>query len=320
MKKFNLIKCLFSLALLPTSNYGFAGGDASGGGDTCEDRIQVIRDDIQTWVHKGGGQNLKLPDNIEPDEYASRMLDAIEKTKPKIRCLGPGDKGYPVEEKGVPKVCRFYSTGLLSRFRGTYIDCDFKKFLDLNESDQYVLVHHEYAGVAGLEVSDDGRSEYPISNQISSQLEDQVVKRLVVQAVTYPDPSSLIGEFIGTDALKRPCRISVVSYGEWVDFIIRDFNNHFVSYKYATLPEIENQIKEDTDWRRKKDKHFSADNISFALYRATGPATPFGQPQESIYANWYKGKLSVFSIEPSSSGPFHEPGSMEGLSCFLPSI
>jgi hypothetical protein len=44
-----------------------------------------------------------------------------------------------------------------------------------------VLVHHEYAGLAGFEVNSGEDSIYPISNQIAGYLEDHVVKKLVVR-------------------------------------------------------------------------------------------------------------------------------------------
>jgi hypothetical protein len=58
-----------------------------------------------------------------------------------------------------------------------------------DQSDQYVLIHHEYAGLAGFEVNDGESSQYEISNQISGYLEDQIVKKLVVKPRPGAGPS-----------------------------------------------------------------------------------------------------------------------------------
>ena len=110
------------------------------------------------------------------------MLEQIKKAK--IRCVSQGDKGHPVEVYGSPKVCRF-DKGLLKR---PTITCSREDFMKLNETNQYVLIHHEYAGLAGIESPNKDDSQYQVSNQISSYLVDKVVKRLSVKA-TSPDQS-----------------------------------------------------------------------------------------------------------------------------------
>jgi hypothetical protein len=94
-----------------------------------------------------------------------------------IRCVGPTDPGFPVTVNGTPKVCRF------DQVSGGQITCDFLKFNATGESDQYVLIHHEFAGLARVELPNQADSYYEISNQISGYLQDVVVKRLAVKPV-----------------------------------------------------------------------------------------------------------------------------------------
>lgn len=156
------------------------GNEGSGGGDLCEDQIQIIRSDIASWIQKGGHKNLKLPQNINEEQYKTEMLKYISEAK--IRCIGESDKDYPVEVYGTPKVCRFDN----KRFKKPVITCDREAFMKMNETNQYVLVHHEYAGLSNVEIPNKDDSQYQVSNQISSYLVDTIVKRLAVKPQT-PD-------------------------------------------------------------------------------------------------------------------------------------
>lgn len=170
MKLLNLTICFLVMMLVQV---GFAGTSVRGGGDLCEDRIKVIRDDLKTWIQGGGPEGLKLPNSISSKAYSEAMLNEMERAL--IRCVGSGDSGYPVNVDGVAKVCRFDQTSMASQ-----ITCDFDKFQRMSESDQYVLVHHEYAGLARLEIPNETDSNYEISNQISGYLEEHVIKKLVI--------------------------------------------------------------------------------------------------------------------------------------------
>lgn len=159
------------------SQYALASKDR-GGGDLCENRIQIIRDDIQSWIKKGGPKELNLPLSISVEKYSELMLSQIENAT--IECVAPGDVGYPVEVDGVPKVCRFdQSSG--ENPNQPRIKCDFNKFQNTEQSDQYILIHHEYAGLAGLENPNGAESTYVISNQLKHWLESEIVQVLVVK-------------------------------------------------------------------------------------------------------------------------------------------
>jgi hypothetical protein len=123
---------------------------------------------------KGGAKTLQLPAGISAGEYTDDMLEQIYAAK--IRCVTNGDAGYPVTVDGVPKVCRF------DRSSSSLITCDLKKFEAMSEDSQYRLIHHEYAGLADVERPDGSDSDYRVSNQISQNLENVIVKRMVVKS------------------------------------------------------------------------------------------------------------------------------------------
>jgi hypothetical protein len=170
----------FSLSLSLSLNVMAASEGVHGGGDLCEDRIKLIRDDLKSWIYKGGAQSLSLPQGTSEVQYADLMLDEMRTAR--VVCVGAGDAGYPVAIGSTPKVCKFSTDPT-----GALITCDYVKFLATNESDQYVLIHHEYAGLAGIEVPHQDDSRYEVSNQISGYLEEQIVKKLVVRPGDQPE-------------------------------------------------------------------------------------------------------------------------------------
>ena len=152
-----------------------AGVKEGGGGDLCEDRIKIIRDDLRLWIGMGGSAPLRLTAGWDEKKYSLEMDRKISSTK--IRCVGNNDSAYPVKVGNSPKTCRFDVVEAAN-----YITCDRDKFQSTSESDQYVLIHHEFAGLAGIELPDGEDSNYSVSNQIAEYLVDQVVKRLAVKA------------------------------------------------------------------------------------------------------------------------------------------
>ncbi|RYZ75934.1 MAG: hypothetical protein EOP05_06520 [Proteobacteria bacterium] len=148
-----------------------------GGGDICEDRILGIADDIATWIKSAGSKDLKLPLGISVDLYDVAMKSAVEKAR--VRCVKQGDQEFPVRIGSTPKVCVFERAGSEMQ-----ITCDYQTFMkSMSETEQYVLIHHEYAGLAGLESPNDEISQYSVSNQISTFLENVTVKKLAVKKV-----------------------------------------------------------------------------------------------------------------------------------------
>lgn len=164
---------------------GEGGFDHGNGGDLCEDRFNIIRDDIASWIHHGGSAGLELPANISLNTYNSKMLDSIAKAQ--INCV---DDTILID--GVEKTCMNTEA-----FDGaSEITCNSQKFLAMSSTDQagqYVLVHHEYAGLSGFEVNKGAESTYTISNQISEFLQYEVTEKLGVKKIDPSEPIDIAG-------------------------------------------------------------------------------------------------------------------------------
>jgi len=193
----NVTLSMVVLSLLTLTNLAQAGVKEAGGGDICEDRIKLIRDDIKSWISNNGPAQLKLPTGIALNDYSHRMVVQIEKAK--IQCVAQGDADFPVEVGGTAKTCKFSRTFLTSQ-----ITCDYAKFQAMSERDQYVLVHHEYAGLAKIESPDGESSKYDVSNQISDFLTGQIGKKLSVTKAT-KTPVNCIGVVAIPDSFSYVC-------------------------------------------------------------------------------------------------------------------
>lgn len=168
----NSILVLIMTSVIPTVLLA-SGSSVRGGGDPCEERIQIIASDLTNWISDGGAAMLELPQNMSKEVYSKRMISQIRKAK--VSCVDEGDIGYPVQIDNVPKVCRFDLSN-----KKSLIICNLKKFLSLNEVNQYELIHHEYAGLARIEIPKNSISDYTISNQIPAYLLDHNRKGLSV--------------------------------------------------------------------------------------------------------------------------------------------
>jgi hypothetical protein len=184
----SLLLLLAVVATLSTSALA-GGGTSAGGGDLCEDRIKVIRDDLLDWIQQGGPDALTLPAEVSVKQYSNGMLKAIRNAK--IQCIGPHDRGYPVNVNGTPKICRFDQNAAGSR-----IICDFQKFRSLSGSDRYVLIHHEYAGLSGIEQPNGDDSNYEVSNQISEFLENNRLNVKISQGTPFNGCYSVSDTFV----------------------------------------------------------------------------------------------------------------------------
>jgi hypothetical protein len=109
---------------------------------------------------------------------------------------------------GVEKTCKNFS----DENGESKILCNAKRFLETSDEDQYVLVHHEYAGLSGFEVNDGADSQYQLSNQITGYLQNQVVKKLAVLPNNSDDGENLINLPMGTVIIFPPQKISTLPY------------------------------------------------------------------------------------------------------------
>jgi hypothetical protein len=169
-----MLKSLFTLTVLLTTFTALAGNSDRGGGDMCENRFKQVRDDIDSWIVRGGPQTgrLQLPSNLSIGDYASAMRAQIAEAK--VNCVSDVIRVGETE-----KTCKKF----VDEQNQSQIVCNLDRFLNTGESDQYVLVHHEYAGLANIEVNNGDDSNYNVSNQITAYLEVQSVKKLVVKTV-----------------------------------------------------------------------------------------------------------------------------------------
>ena len=183
------------LTAAPLFASAFSGGSDGGGGDPCEDRFNEIRDDIKSWIIKGGAtQNFKLPPGLDAQTYGSRLLNAFKNTK--VKCIKPTDdeakKILPISFCGAPKVCKFERSSN-ENLQKNIITCDYNAFLDkstMTTARQYRLVHHEYSGIAKLENPDCDESKYEISREISKYFEP--TEKLVVKQLSEAAPKVIM--------------------------------------------------------------------------------------------------------------------------------
>lgn len=160
----------------------YEGGDVvGGGGDASESQVNEIRSDILSWINKGGARGLKLPTSLSLSQYESSMRKIL---KSQEVVVGFVEKDDPTEEelqvsvKGVPKTCRGFFSRVDAR---PHILCNIDRFAKTSESAQYRLVHHEYAGLAGIEKNDGAASDYEISTQLTDFLKEERVLRLAIK-------------------------------------------------------------------------------------------------------------------------------------------
>ncbi|MFS4461165.1 hypothetical protein [Bdellovibrio sp. HCB2-146] len=214
------MKLIFALLILsclvaPQSYAGGGGYDHDNGGDMCENRFTSVRDDLKTWITKGGSADLRLPQDITLEKYNKSMLEKIETAK--VSCID-----QQILVRGVEKTCRNFAVAVDGSVQ---IQCNRNQFMSTSESDQYVLVHHEYAGLAGFEVNTSEASNYEISNQITGYLESSIVKKLAVKksasSANDPfNPASCIGPQM---SLEEARKLGKPAYG---DTRIAEFKIH----------------------------------------------------------------------------------------------
>jgi hypothetical protein len=151
----------------------WAGTESGGGGDASEERVNEIRSDLLTWVKNGGAKGLVLPSDISYEEYYSEMANILTPQKVVISFAA-----NEVSVNGVAKTCRGYFSKSDSR---QHIECNIARFQNTSETDQYKLIHHEFAGLANIEKNDGAASDYQLSSQITDFLSRQTVLKLAVK-------------------------------------------------------------------------------------------------------------------------------------------
>ena len=149
------------------------GSETGGGGDASEARVNEIRSDIFKWIENDGAKDLVFSNEITYDEYYSKMLEVLQ---PKIVIISfTSDK---VIYAKIEKTCKSFIAEQNDRM---HILCNISRFESTSESDQYKLIHHEYAGLMRIEKNDGAASDYNLSSQITDYLTYETVLKLSVK-------------------------------------------------------------------------------------------------------------------------------------------
>ena len=128
------MKKLITTATLIFSSLAIAGGEgATNGGDNCEFKIKAIAHDIKQWIKDDGAANLIFTSDDTASSFRTKMIESLE-SNVSISCV---DENLFLQD--TQKTCLNYEST---------IKCDFQRFMDLPVEDQYILIHHEYAGLA----------------------------------------------------------------------------------------------------------------------------------------------------------------------------
>lgn len=166
------MKTIFAMTLMLVGLNSYAalsGNDKGNGGDMCEARFYEIKNDITTWINANGANELSLPSTISLNDYKNKMLNELSNAT--VECLSE-----KLTIDGAEKTCINFVKNGSSR-----IQCNLERFMSIPTSEQYVLTHHEYAGLAGLETNKGVTSNYDISNQISGFLQTSIIKKLAIK-------------------------------------------------------------------------------------------------------------------------------------------
>ncbi len=171
-----LLACLVALPVFARN----VGGESGGGGDASELKVNEIRSDILKWIQAGAASELELK-TISYGEYASKMTEILQPKKVIIAFVendDSNDEELQVRVNGTPKTCRSFISVKDSSYR---ILCNITRFKETSPAEKYKLIHHEYAGLMGIERNEGASSDYQISSQLTDFLSEQTVLKLAIR-------------------------------------------------------------------------------------------------------------------------------------------
>jgi len=266
-----LLTLITNLSASSTSLLGKEGGN--GGDWFCENRIKNVRDDIKSWILRGGATNLILPDGVRTSEYRERMLKAIELVKENIECTTE-----KVFVGNAEKTCINFNDKKTGKWS---IRCNYYRFLlvqkgteasehELNRDEHYPFIHHEFAGVAGLEKNNEEESDYNISNQLKAFLKDEIVRKLDVPIekdnyqTCHDLGLKLIGRFDNhQDSIKHKDSINQI-HENAVNYIKDDIYKSFTPILFKIKNDLiaNHDLNENAQWIFKVSSYESRADIS----------------------------------------------------------
>lgn len=196
MKLIKLFPVL-GLALLFVSSNAHAQGGAGhvGGGNVCTNELNKHRFALQGWIQRDEAQLLEFSKAKVPGwsynggfplkSYKQKMLSVLEEGQVVITCYldqnresdsdavaiiahqdGVRFKTITIGNPPVPTMCINYddTSGV------SHIDCNYDMVMDSKSvgNPDFVLTHHEYASIAGVEARINGNvPDFSVSNQLS---------------------------------------------------------------------------------------------------------------------------------------------------------
>jgi hypothetical protein len=211
-KNWNLISftLLALIAVLSPHSKAYAqggSGHVGGGGDAAvEMRIDEIRNDLLKWIQDGGAQALTLPADLTYSQYQSSMNGVLQAQKVVVTGIptaqeNPNDDELNTTVSGQPKTCKGF---LSARDTKLHILCNVERFKALTEAEQYRQIHHEYAGLVGVEKNEGAASDYFLSQQITDSLTLQPTLRLAVRSASHVCPSGQLFVYGSGCLLQHP--------------------------------------------------------------------------------------------------------------------
>lgn len=164
------------------------GTEGGGGGDVTEMRVDEIRGDILKWIQDGGGKELIFPEGLDYASYRDSMASILRHQAVVVSIItteqekNAPDPEHQVILNGHYKSCRgFYS----SIDNSPRIICNKERFVSETASDQYKLIHHEYAGLVRIEKNIGAASDYTLSKQLTDYLKPTLVLKLSITKNPY---------------------------------------------------------------------------------------------------------------------------------------
>lgn len=142
------------------------GGMDGGGGDTSEIKVDKIRSILLDWISNHGANNFILPPEITKLEYENKMREIL---KPKEVIFSFIENSNELNTynrllvEGMPKTCKGFISDTDNR---KHVICLRNIFESLKEEEQFQLIHHEFAGLIGLEKNEGSASDYFITKQL----------------------------------------------------------------------------------------------------------------------------------------------------------
>jgi len=233
--------------------------------------VNEIRADILKWVSEGGAQGLRFPVGVTQAIYLSSMPQVLA---PHAVVIGfvtnhqesdTTDSDLKVSVNGQPKTCR----GFVSvKDQRPHILCNLERFVSTADSQQYRLIHHEYAGLAGVERNEGASSDYVISSQITDFLVPETVLRLSVKKpspVMPPcsdnrcKPEHFVGGYtLLSQAEGSRCEASLkLRMGMGLDTVV------FQSTEYG----IDKKIENEQDYTKSYSEYRQASEVEGDMYR-----------------------------------------------------